>query len=263
MSELTLERGESGVAVLTLNRPDRLNAFDRGMLAEIEACATALNRDPDLRVVVLTGAGRAFCAGYDLAEAAAIGDMGPMEFLELQEQAARAVAAVRSIRVPVIAAVNGPASGGGFALALAADLRLAATSAVFHAGMVKIGFSIGDMGTSWLLSRLVGPGLAAEIAYTADPVDAAAALTMRLVNRVLDTDELLPAALDLAGRIAANPAAGIRLSKSALQASLEIPSFAAALELENRGQAVLARTADLAEAIAAIRERRPPRFVGR
>ena len=258
-----LERPHDGVAVLTLDRPDRYNAMTATMFDELESTARLLDREEGLRVLLLTGAGKAFCAGYDLADAEELPGLGALGMLDLQERAARALASVRGIRVPVIAAVNGPAAGGGLALALAADIRLASPAARFSAAFVKIGLSAGDLGTSWLLPRLIGPAAAAEFAYTAGTMDAAEAERTGLVNRVVPQDELLPAALEMADRIRENSPGGVQLSKRALQANMEVSSYAAALELENRGQALLTRTADMTEALEAFTARRAPVFTGR
>jgi enoyl-CoA hydratase/carnithine racemase len=258
-----LERPHDGVALLTLDRPDRYNAMTATMFDELESTARLLDREEGLRVLVLTGAGKAFCAGYDLADAEELPGLGALGMLDLQERAARALASVRGIRVPVIAAVNGPAAGGGLALALAADIRLASPAARFSAAFVKIGLSAGDLGTSWLLPRLIGPAAAAEFAYTAGTMDAAEAERTGLVNRVVPQDELLPAALEMADRIRENSPGGVQLSKRALQANMEVSSYAAALELENRGQALLTRTADMTEALEAFTARRAPVFTGR
>jgi enoyl-CoA hydratase/carnithine racemase len=258
---LRLERPRDGVVVLTLDRPDRLNAMTATMFDELEATALALDREEGLRVLVLTGAGTAFCAGYDLADAEKLPDLGALGMLDLQERAARALAAVRGIRVPVIAAVNGAAAGGGLALALAADIRVASPRARFNAAFVRIGLSAGDLGTSWLLPRLIGPSAAAEFAYTGATMEADEAERTGLVNRVVD--DALASALETAELICANSPGGVRLSKRALHANMEASSFAAALELENRGQALLTRTADMAEALDAFRAGRAPRFEGR
>jgi enoyl-CoA hydratase/carnithine racemase len=266
MPELTtmlLDRPRPGVVVLTLNRPDRLNAMTDVMFAELEGAALALDGEDGLRVLVLTGAGRAFCAGYDLADAETLPELGAIGMLDKQEHAAHALVAIRSIRVPVIAAVNGAAAGGGLALALAADIRLASPTAKFIASFVRIGLSAGDLGSSWLLTRLIGPAAAAELCYPAASMDAAWAERTGLVNRVLPADELLAAALDMADAIRANSPGGVQLSKRALQANLEIGSYAAALELENRGQALLTRGSDMPEALDAFRTGRDPIFTGR
>jgi len=139
---LILKQLSPGVVVATLNRPERFNAMTNTMFGELEAMALALNEEDDCRVVILTGAGKAFCAGYDLADADELAGLGALGMLDQQERAARALLSVRSMRVPVIAAVNGPAAGGGLALALAADIRLAAPEAKFNAAFVRIGLSV-------------------------------------------------------------------------------------------------------------------------
>jgi enoyl-CoA hydratase/carnithine racemase len=253
----------SGVAVVTLNRPDRYNALTARMFDELELMADELADSDELRVMILTGAGKGFCAGYDLADAAVLPDLGALAMLDLQERAARALLAVRQLRVPVIAAVNGPAAGGGLALALAADIRIASPAATFNAAFVRIGLSAGDLGTSWLMTRLVGPAVTSEICFTGRPVGAAEALRIGLVNAVSEPAALLDDALSLAQAITANSPGGVQLSKRALQANMEAASYAAAMELENRGQALLTRTEDMAEALAALQEKRPPVFTGR
>ena len=260
---LRLDRPREGVVVLTLDRADRLNAMTDTMFRELEAVATALDREDGLRVVVLTGAGKAFCAGYDIADAGNLTSLGAVGMLDLQERAARALTAVRSMRVPVIAAVNGAAAGGGLSLSLAADIRLASPAAKFNAAFVRIGLSAGDLGASWLLPRLIGPAVTAEFVFTGRLMGAAEAERVGLVNRVVPAEELLDAAVEMAGLICGNSPAGVRMSKRALHANQEIGSYAAALELENRGQALLTRTEDMPEALAAMGEKRPPEFTGR
>jgi enoyl-CoA hydratase/carnithine racemase len=259
---LLVEERTPGVTAVTLNRPERYNAMTAQMFDELERVAAELDDEDDLRVVILTGAGKGFCAGYDLADADELPRLGALAMLDLQERAARALLAVRSVRVPVIAAVNGPAAGGGLALALAADIRLADPAAVFNAAFVRIGLSAGDLGTSWLLTRLIGPAATSEICFTGRPVAAAEALRLGLVNAVSEPGALLDDALALARAISANSPGGVQLSKRALQANLEAASYAAAIELENRGQALLTRGADVPEALAALRDKRPPVFTG-
>jgi enoyl-CoA hydratase/carnithine racemase len=259
---MLLDEPSPGVLMATLNRPDRLNAQTVQMFAELEQLAHDLSGS-DVRTLIITGAGRAFCAGYDLADAEELADLSPLEMLGRQERAARALAAIRGVPMPVIAAVNGPAAGGGFALALAADIRLGAPEARFNAAFVRIGLTAGDLGTSWLLPRLIGPARAAELAYTGGFVEAEEAERIGLLNRIVPADRLLDAALAMAAEIAANSPGGVQLSKRALQANMEAASFAAALELENRGQALLTRGEDMPEALRAFKERREPRFTGR
>jgi enoyl-CoA hydratase/carnithine racemase len=163
----------------------------------------------------------------------------------------------------VIAAIHGAASGGGLSLALVADIRLAAPTAKFNAAFVKVGLSIGELGTSWTLPRLIGPGRAAELAFTARTVGAEEAVRIGLVNRMVPSADLIDEAIAMAERIAANSPGGVRMSKRALQRNQEVTSYSAALELENRGQALLTRGQDMPEALAAFKERRPARFTGR
>jgi enoyl-CoA hydratase/carnithine racemase len=259
---LLAEQAAPGVVVLTLNRPARGNAMTDTMFRELEHVALALDADLDLRVVILTGAGSAFCVGYDLDDADRLADLGAMGMLNLQERAARAMAAVRSLRVPVIAAVNGAAAGGGLALALAADIRLCAPEAKFNAAFVRIGLSAGDLGTSWLMTRLVGPAVTCEICFTGRLVLADEAREIGLVNQLCEPGELLDRANELAAEIVSNAPGGVQFSKRALQANLEVGSYAAAVELENRGQSLLTRTPDMSEALAAYREKRPAVFTG-
>jgi enoyl-CoA hydratase/carnithine racemase len=260
---LLLESPAVGIVQMTLNRPDRLNAMTVTMFDELESVARAIGDDRDIRVVVLTGAGKAFCAGYDLDDADRLPSLTPLEMLDQQERAARALAAVRGMRIPVIAAINGAAAGGGLSLALAADIRIGSPAARFNAAFVRIGLSAGDLGASWLLTRLIGPAQAAEFAYTGRIMEAAEAERLGLLNSVVPAEELLPAAVTMATQISANSPGGVQLSKRALQANLEVSSFAAALELENRGQALLTRGTDMPEALAAFKEKRRPEFTGR
>jgi enoyl-CoA hydratase/carnithine racemase len=260
---LLLESPADGMVQLTLNRPDRLNAMTVTMFDELESVARAISDDRDIRVMILTGAGKAFCAGYDLDDAEELSSLGALGMLDRQERAARAVSAVRSIPVPVIAAVNGPAAGGGLSLALMADIRLGSPAAKFNAAFVRIGLSAGDLGASWLLPRLIRPSAAAEIGFTGRMVEAEEAERLGLLNRVTGADDLLDQTLAMAKQICANSPGGIRLSKRALQANMEVTSFAAALELENRGQALLTRCDDMTEALDAFKAKRVPNFSGR
>lgn len=256
-----LDQPSPGVVLLTLDRPTRYNAMTMPMFREIERVTLDLAQEDDLRVLVVTGAGAAFCAGFDLADADNLADLGAIGMLDQQEVACRALLALRTIRVPVIAAINGSAAGGGLALALQADIRLASPEAKFNAAFVRIGLSAGDLGTSWLLTRLVGPAVASDICFTGRQVYAEEAARIGLVNKVAAGD-LLDCALDLARQIVSNSPAGVQLSKRALQANMEIGSYAAAIELENRGQALLTRTGDMPEALAAFKEKRAPVFRG-
>src|SRR6201997_3120870 len=259
---LLLEFPAEAVAQVTLNRPDRFNAMTVTMFGELESVARTIADDRDVRVVILTGAGKAFCAGYDLDEAEELASLSALGMLDRQERAAQALSAIRAIPVPVIAAVNGPAAGGGMSLALMADIRLGSPAARFNAAFVRIGLSAGDLGTSWLLTRLIGPAATSEICFTGRMVDAGEAVRLGLVNQVSEPGGLLDQASRLAAAIVSNSPGGVQLSKRALQANLEILSYAAALELATGGRALLTGSADMPEPLAAFKEKRQPVFTG-
>jgi enoyl-CoA hydratase/carnithine racemase len=260
LQTLTAQRPRPGVLLLTLDRPDRLNAMTMQMFEELARCAAVVRADPATRALVITGAGKGFCAGYDLHEAAGLREQTQRETLAGQELAASAIATIHDLPQPVLAAVNGAAAGGGLSLALACDIRIASTAARFDAVFVRIGLSGGDLGVSWFLPRIVGLGVASELLYTGRRVGAEEALRLGLVSRVAPPEQLLEQALQVAVEIAAAAPLGVRMTKRSLIANVDAPSLRAALELENRGQAMLTRGEDLVEALAAFAERRPPRF---
>lgn len=260
---LEVERPRDGVVLLTLSRPERMNALTFGMFAALQAFCDDLTDDETARVVVLTGAGRAFCAGLDLDDAATLPDMSTAEMVRGQESWAKAITAFRNLSQPVVAAVNGAAAGAGFSLALAADVRYASPAARFNAAFVKIGLTGGDCGSSWALPRLVGLGHASEILLTGRMVDAEEAARLGLVNRVVPAEELLTTAMDTASLIVGNSPLGVRLTKEVVQANVDATSLQGAVELENRGQVLTSRTEDMAEALRAFREKRSPVYTGR
>jgi enoyl-CoA hydratase/carnithine racemase len=263
LSTLLVELRADGVAVLTVNRPDRGNSQTQTMFHEHMDAALAL-RDCGARALIVRGAGeRAFCSGFDIAEVGAIGQLGVRDYLNLQEAATNGLAAIRDLPFPVIAAVHGPAVGGGLALALAADVRLAAPTAKLSCAFVRVGLSCGELGTSYLLTRLVGYGRAAELGYTGRVVEAAEAERIGLVNRVVPSADLFAEADATAHAVAGHSRGAIRMTKRALLRNQEVTSYAAALELENRGQALLTCADDMGEALTAFVERRPPHFTGR
>ena len=245
LTTMTLEQPVDGVLVATLNRPDRLNAMTNQMFDELEAARRSAHRLSDLRALIITGAGRAFCAGFDLADADGLSDArADGDAHAAGARGPRAARRCASLPMPVIAAVNGPATGGGLALALAADIRIGSPAARFNAAFVRIGLSAGDLGTSWLLPRLIGPARAAEFClHRALHRGRGGRAASACSTASCPPTTLLDAALELAGQIAANSPGGVQLSKRALQANLEAASYAAALELENRGQALLTRGA--------------------
>lgn len=258
---LTVERRDA-VAIVTLNRPDRLNAVSFAMFDELHRLCDGLAGSDSDRVVILTGAGGAFCSGLDLDDAAKLPAMSAPEISARMERWGSTVARLRALPQPIVAAVNGAAAGGGLSLALAADIRIGSPRTRFNAAFVRIGLTAGDLGVSWALPRLVGMGHAAELMYTGRFVEAEEAREIGLLNRVVPEERLLPAALELAAQIAANSPFGVRLSKRVLQANVDAPSLESALEMENRGQALATRSEDMAEALRAFREKRQPRFRG-
>jgi enoyl-CoA hydratase len=253
-----------GIALLTLNRPERLNAMSHELVADLHAALDELAVDPATRVVVLTGAGRGFCAGLDLQAGAAVpGTEGygrPQRGLATQKHIAGLVPKLRNLPQPVISAVNGPAAGGGFALTLASDVRVAAASARFNVAFVRIGLSGCDIGVSWLLPRLVGAGTAFELLLTGRLIDADTALRIGLVSRVVADGEVVDAALGIAEEIAGNSPMGVRMTKEVMWSQLEIGSLQAGIDLENRTQILTSFTDDTAEAMRAFVEKRPPTF---
>lgn len=263
---LLVER-DGPVALVTLNRPERLNALSFDLLRSLDGLLAALRDDRSCRVVVLTGAGRAFSAGIDLKEMAVSrwdDDAGEIQSLYgLQTACGRIVSALRRLHQPVIAAVNGVAAGGGLSLALAADVRVLEPEARFTAAFVRIGASGGDMGSSYLLPRLVGWERAAEILYTARFVEAAEALEIGLASRLVGTGESVATARELARAICANTPFGTRMTKSLLAQSMDGLTLEQVIELENRTQVLLGQTGDFAEAVAAFREGREPQYADR
>ncbi len=256
---LRLERTAPGVVLITLDRPDRFNALNPQVFAELLAVVEEIRADREARAVVLTGAGRAFCAGMDLDVADVFTQLSRAELLELADNGARSFHALYSLPQPVIAAVNGVAAGGGFCLAMNADLRLVSPQARFTSLFVKIGLSSGDLGLSWLLPRAIGSSLAAELLFTGREVDAEEAVRIGLANRVVPADSLLETAVSLAGDIAALPPTGVQLSKRSLHASQETSSYPAALESEIRGQVIAMGDPATEVAVAAVRERQASR----
>ncbi len=267
-TELVLvDRPAAGVVRITLNRPDALNALTTALVEQLHRTFDAVHADPACRVVVLTGAGRAFCAGLDLHGYGnapdAPGDGDVQRLFGTQQHIVGLISHLRRMRQPVIAAVNGPAAGGGFALVLGSDVRIAAASATFVAAFVRIGLSGCDIGTSWLLPKLVGAGRAHEIMLTGRVVDAEEAGRIGLVLDVTPDDHLERRVLDEAALIARNSPMGVRMTKEVMWSALEVPGEQAAIDLENRTQVMLATTADHREAIDAFLTRREPAFSDR
>jgi enoyl-CoA hydratase len=264
-ADLQLDRQPGGIAVLRLVRPEARNALTTDMARRLTALLGEIDADPDCRVLVLAAEGAGFCAGLDL-KASLSGDDAPngaISWMALQDVFAGLMAKLRQIRQPVIAAVQGAAVGAGCGLALASDIRIAASDAKFLVGAVKVGLSAGECGISYHLPRIIGAGRAFEIMLTGRPVAADEALAIGLVTAVVEPGALVDRALETARMIADNSPYSIKHSKQVMWANLEAPSLKAALELENHVQVVGLLTEDFREAATAFAEKRPPRFTGK
>ena len=245
-----------GVATLTLNRPDALNALNRPLKDALLDAIRRIGRDSNVRVVVLTGAGRAFCSGQDLREE---GD-GSSLADELRERYNPLIVGLRRLEKPVIAAVNGVAAGAGVSLALACDLRIAAEEASFVIAFGRIGL-VPDSGLTWFLPRLVGPARAAELMFGPDPISAQEAHRLGIVNRAVPGSHLMAETASLAARLASAAPRAMGLAKRALNRSLEV-GLEDALAYEASLQGIAGGTLDHQEGLLAFREKRPPRFRG-
>lgn len=260
-STILLEVAE-GVATITLNRPDRLNSFTSAMHTELRAALATVQRRAEVRCLLLTGAGRGFCAGQDLGDrAVAPGDSIPDLGESLEFNYNPLVRTLRELDMPVVVAVNGVAAGAGANLALAGDIVLAARSASFIQSFAKIGL-VPDSGGTWILPRLVGPARAAGLALLGDKLDAATAEAWGLIWKCLDDEALMPEATALARRLAAGPTRGLALTKRALNQSAA-NTLDEQLALERDFQRMAGRSDDYREGVAAFAAKRPPAFKGR
>lgn len=263
MALVAVGRVGDDVAVVTLDDEARYNALSSPMVAELKHALAALRDDREARVVVLTGAGKGFCSGANMAggddRPERARNRGPVGRIQMvQEDIAELILAIRELRQPVIAAVHGAAVGGGLAMALACDLRVASPDTFFASHFIRVGLSSCDVGTSYLLPRIVGPTRAAELMLTGRRFGAEEAERIGLLNRVVPKEELLSAALDLAAGITANSDYGVYMTKVGLWANLDAPSLRHAMELENRTQVLGTFTGNLREAMEAFVEKRDP-----
>jgi enoyl-CoA hydratase len=266
MADIEISHPRDGVSQITMNRPDKLNAMTSEMVEMLHEALSSVSRDRDARVVILTGAGRGFCAGLDLGgygEAPGYQWNGSVERgFAVQKHIASLIPRLRSLPQPVISAVNGPASGGGFALVLGSDIRIATTNARFNAAFIRIGLSACDIGTSWLLPRLIGAARAQELMLTGRLFDADEALRIGLVTEVVPQDALLEAALSKAEEIKLNTPLGVALTKEGMWSALEIPGLQAAIDMENRQQIMASFSDDARETRRARSEGRPAKYQG-
>ena len=261
--ECLLYEVKDGIATLTLNRPDRLNALGGSLREDLHDAVTRSAADPEVRVMVITGAGKGFCSGGDV-KAMGEAKAGQRERPLIEKIAPgrdRTLLAMREAPQPIIAAVNGAAAGAGMNLALGCDIRIASTAARFTQAFVKRGLH-PDWGGTYFLPRAIGTAKACEMIFTGDVIDAAEAERLGIVSRVVAPEELMPTAYELARRIAAGPPVAIRLAKRSIYANSEL-DLRAALQVETMAQNICFETEDATEGIRAFGEKRAPTFKGR
>src|SRR6266542_330631 len=251
----------TSVATITLNRPDRLNALTFDVYRELRDAFRALDDEPGVRAVIITGAGRAFCSGGDVEDIIgalfARDDAGLLEFTRLT---CDLILAMRQCRRPIVAALNGTVAGAGAVIAAACDIRIAAEAAKIAFLFTKVGLSGADMGAAWLLPRIVGQGHASEMLLTGDFVGAKRAYEIGLYNRVVPQARVLPEARAIAEQLARGPSAALGVTKQALEAEASL-DFEAALAYEAEVQAQLMQGPNFREAHEAFRAKRDPKFM--
>lgn len=249
---------DDGVDWLTLNRPDRLNALDNRLIGRLNAYFGALSADSPTRAIVLRGAGRAFCAGLDLEDLQSDEIVSSEALLRRQKSISGLILTMRRVPQPIISLVHGAACGGGFALALASDIRIAGKSARMNAAFIKLGLSGCDVGVSYLLPRLVGASIASELLLTGNFIHADRALATGLVSSVVEDDALADAARPFVAAMMATSPLGLRMTKECLRMSIDAPSLDSAIEMEDRTQVICAMGGNLVEGVAAFRQKREP-----
>jgi enoyl-CoA hydratase len=262
MSTVRIDKPNDDIAVVTMNRPEVLNAMSVELCDDLLSALDDVGKDNRCRVIVLTGAGRGFCSGLDLDDHGVLPNIDHLTIPRLGPHAmrhySRVTPAVRTVPQPVIAAVNGPAYGGGMCLALAADIRIAGRSAEFNATGLVNGLTSGELGASWLLPRLVGASRANDIMLTGRVVGSEEAERIGLVSRVVPDEQLMDEALAMATAMSRFSTYGLQMTKRAMWAGLEIPHLDTAIEFEDRNQLMLGYTDNLPEAIRARNEGRQP-----
>lgn len=281
LETIKFELRDDGIGILTLNRPDKLNAISLQMVEDLHKILDNLMINLDCRVLILKGEGRAFCAGLDLKESLVLGTKdAPQElkdrfyfldvpkndniklFVYTQWRLSQIIVKMRKISQPIIAIIQGAAAGGGFTFALASDIRIAGENAKFNNAFIKLGVSGSDMGSSYFLPRLIGMSRAAEILYTGRFIDAYEAERIGLVLKIVEGDEnqLIDSAIDLAKNMINKSPLGLKLTKQAINLSLDSPSLDTMIEMENRAQAISSRSKDMKEGVAAFFEKREPKY---
>ena len=251
---------EGAIDVVTLNRPEALNALSRDMMLELQHYFGKLYTDYTVRVVVLTGAGRGFCSGLDLKEDRSDEPGGVVGGMQTQRRVSEIMLRMRRAPQPIISLINGPASGGGFGLALASDIRIATPSVRMNAAFIRIGLSACDVGVSYFLPRLVGSSLASELLLTGNFIEADRALRSGLVSSVVEADQLMDKGLQMAKDILRNSPIGVRLTKDCLNMSIDAPSLDAVIAMEDRQQILISATGDMREGVSAFLEKREAHY---
>ncbi len=257
-------RREDSLLWVTLNRPQRLNALNARMIEELGALLDGLPEDREARVVILRGAGKAFCSGWDLKDESAEGSLtGSVDVaLRLQRRFSNVILRMRRVPQPIVACVHGAATGGGFSVALGADVRIAGASASMNCAYIRVGLGGCDAGSSYFLPRIVGASNAAELILTGNFIDAARAERIGLVSRVVPDAELESAGRALAKDIVRNAPLGVRLTKECLNVSIDAGSLEAVIAMEDRNQILAANSGDFREGMRAFVEKRPAVFRG-
>ena len=259
---LVIEK-EGAIDWVTLNRPESLNSMSRVLMLELQHYFGQLYTNHDTRVVLLTGAGRGFCAGLDLKEDRSDEGGGPVAGMRTQRRVSEIMMRMRRAPQPIISLINGPASGGGFGLALASDIRIATPQARMNAAFIRIGLSACDVGVSYFLPRLAGGSLASELLLTGDFIDADRALRSGLISDIVEPDELKPRGRAMAESILRNSPIGVRLTKECLTFSVDAPSLESVIAMEDRQQILISQAGDMKEGVAAFQEKRPPEYSDR
>lgn len=258
----TFEEREPGISILTLNRPDKLNAINWTMVEEMHDCFSSLEQDYNTRVVILTGAGRGFCSGTDLTgrEQTHPGANPVTALYKRQKLIGDLIIHMRRIPQPLVAAVNGVAAGGGFSFSMGCDVRVAVKSARFIASFINIGLSSGDVGSSYFLPRLIGLSKASEILLTGRDFHADEAERCGYISKVVDDGKSVEAALEIARQMLTKSPFGLRMTKEALNLTLDQPSMEAGIYLENRTQALAVLQGDFRIAMEAFAKKEPAKF---
>ncbi len=278
---IKFELQDNGIGILTLNRPDKLNAMNFQMIEDLHTILDHLMNNLDCRVLILKSAGRAFCAGLDLRESMVLqSKKKPMELKKKfffirapdkdlikakmygQWRTSHLIVKMRKISQPIIAIIQGPATGAGFTFVLAADIRIAGENAKLANSFINLGFSGSDLSSSYHLPRLIGMSRAAEILYTGRFIDAQEAERIGLITKVIKGDEhnLIMAALEIAKDLLTKSPLGLRMTKEAINLSLDSPSLETIMQLENRSQMLCSTSADLLEGVNAFFEKRKPKY---